>query len=230
MITRPGTTTTTSRGKITTGKLDADKFRESGVDKRVSAKAERLSEALLEHMSPAGALGLPPLLDQRRLEFGLVDELFTVDAVYQRLLIWQIMPGDYEEGTFGKGSMIAMSDQQQARELRDAPRGIIVSAGTDALDYLLSHGMDVGHIVWICQEAPYGIQVAIVAYKAQKLMIVDAGDICVSEDLATARAAGECKIVLDLDSPTPSHKLVDADDQPWSPMRHHKTPRPSPGL
>lgn len=232
MMTRErAAATTTFKGKVTVGKVDADAFRESGVDKRVSTRAERISAEYLKHMSPAGALNLQPLLDKRRLEFGIVDELFSVDAVYQRLLLWQIIPGEYEEGTFGKGSLVQMSDQQQARELREAPRGIIVSAGTDALDFLLSHGMDVGNIVWICEEAPYGIQVAIVASKRQKLMIVDVGDICASEDLATARAAGECQVVLDLISEpdNPSHKLVDAEGKPWSPMRN-KTPKVSTGF
>ena len=61
---------------------------------------------------------------------------------------------------------------------------IIVSAGTDALDNLRSHGMDLGHIVSIIREAPYGIRMATVYGKKHVLMIINVGDICASEDLA----------------------------------------------
>ena len=188
-------------------------------------RIKRESAGRRDHMSPKGKLGLPPLLDQRRLEYGIVDECFAMDAVYQRLLLWQLPPRDYEKGTHGN-SMILMTDRAIGREYKEAPRGIIVSAGTDALDYLISHGMDLGHIVAFCEEAPYGFQVGLINGKAEKLIIVDAGDVCASEDLAAARVFGKCKVVLDAEDNT--HKLVDEHGDAWSPMK--KTPRTSQGF
>lgn len=176
------------------------------------AEAERESKARLEHMSPPGKLGLPPLLEQRRWEIGMIDQLFSQAAVYERLLLYQITTKEFEGGTAGTSGII-VPDATLSRDLKEAPRAVVVSAGLNALDYLHSHGMGVGCIVTICREAPYGIRVAVVGGKYYSLIIVDAGDVCASEDLADEMREGRARIVEDVGE----HKLTNAKGESWTP-------------
>ena len=195
--------------------LEGDDLRAQGMDEGLIKGAEAVSKAVLKHMSPPGALGLPPLLEKRRLEMGLIDELFLQQATYQRLLLWALDPLEYEGGTSGDSGLY-LPGKTIAREAAEAPRALIVSAGIDALDFLRSHGMDVGHIVTMCQECPYGIRVGIVSGKEFKLRIVDAGDIVASEDLGYEIREGRCEAFYDEGQNT--HKYRDPrTGEPWSP-------------
>lgn len=203
------------------GKVNVVDLEAQGMDDGVIEKSKRESEAIAEHMSPPGALGLPPLLEARRLSIGLIDELFAVEAVYSRLLLYQLFAKDMLEGKVGTGSRIHAPEYVVDQEHREAPRMIIISAGTDALDYLRSHGMDVGHIVTIAREAPYGIRVAFVGGKKRSLMIVEAGDVCASEDLSFEMRAGRCESFYDTEENT--HKLRDPrTGDAWSPEFLHE--------
>lgn len=136
-----------------------------------------------------GVFGLPPLLEERRLEYGIPDGAFKMQAVYNRILLWQIPDDDSE--TY-KGTSIIMTSRAQERERDIAPRGIIISAGLSALDYLRSNGMDLGHIVSFVRLSPYEWRCDIVSTGIpQECKILQAGDIIGSEDLAANLRSGK---------------------------------------
>lgn len=145
--------------------------------------AVRMSSAIAARMSPPGALGLPRLLDERRILYGITDNAFKRVASFDRVLVWQIPMHQGE--TFEEGGKIIMSDTSKARERATAPFGIIVSAGLQALDQLVSNGIDLGHRILFCHSAPYFVRYDTVSGKHHTLVVLHAGDIIGSEDLAT---------------------------------------------
>ncbi|MEE9393413.1 MAG: hypothetical protein V3W41_13000 [Planctomycetota bacterium] len=205
---------------IETGQVDVQAELDKGVSPAIMAMAGAETEAMREHMSPPGALNLPPLLEARRLEMGLPDDYFTIDAVFQRVFLKQLDPREFDEGRYGTTSLVVIP-AVQSRENKEAPRGIIVSAGVDALDCLVSHGMELGHIVTFCEEAPYGIRVGIPGGYEQKVIVIDVGDIIASEDLAVARNAGDLSVVCD-DEDDNKHKMVKRDGSSWTPIKAPK--------
>lgn len=205
---------------IETGQVDVQAELDKGVSPVVMAMAEAETKAMREHMSPPGTLNLPTLLEARRLEMGLPDDYFTIDAVYQRVFLKQLKPREFGEGKYGTTGIL-MIPAVESREGKEAPRGVIVSAGIDALDYLISHGMELGHIVQFCEEAPYGIRVGIPGGYEQKVIVIDVGDIIASEDLAVARNAGDLSVVCDDDDGN-KHKMVKRDGSSWTPIKAPK--------
>lgn len=151
------------------------------------------NEDLKASMSPAGALNLPPLIDARRLEYGLPDSAFSVQASFETVYVWQIPI--YSGDTFSASSKILKPDQTKSREAKESPRGIIVSAGLTALDALRSHGMDVGHIVTIIKLAPYRVYFDIRGGKQDNLLDLRVGDIHGSLDTSELLRAGKLRVV-----------------------------------
>lgn len=196
------------------GRLDLDSLRAQGVDPNLLAKCEEQTEDILKQVSPPGELNLPPLLDARRIEHGIIDGAFAAEAAYNRVFIWQLPDKEFEGGTYGKDSMILAPQNTQSRENHEAPRGIVVSAGLVALDGLRSHGIDLGHIVTLLREVPFRLRVGYAGSKAHHLLVITTGDICGNEDLAESRRLGEVKVVLHGEQ----HKLETRDGQPWSPI------------
>lgn len=181
-------------------------------------KAERESAVLGEHMSPAGALNLPPLLDARRLEYGLPDELFGSQATFGYVLVYQLP--QLEGDTYGDTSIV-MTDRAKDREKFEAPRGIVVSAGLKAMDELRSNGIDIGHIVQFSRNIPYRARMAIINAQERHLIILQAGDIFASEDLARFRVLGKYEVRISTDDETQFdyHYNSDADGKLWKPHR-----------
>ncbi len=150
-----------------------------------------LDQEFRKRMSPRGELNLPPLLDQRRLEWGIIDAAFSRQATFDRVTIWQIPEQKTE--TFGEGSLIVMSDQSKSRLKNEAPRGILLTAGLKALDSLRSNGMELGHIVSFIQAAPWRIFVDYVKGHRPAILVMNVGDIMGSEDLALQTRSGELR-------------------------------------
>lgn len=153
---------------------------------------KELDDAYRARMKPRGELGLPPLLDQRRLEWGIIDAAFARQAAFDRIHIWQIPEQKTE--TFGEGSLIVMGDQSKARLKNEAPRGILISAGLKALDALRSNGIDLGHIVNFIQAAPWRIFVDYVLGHRPAILVMNAGDITSSEDTARRLLQKELRV------------------------------------
>src|SRR5690349_8585987 len=103
---------------------------------------QALDAAVLEHMSPMHKpLGLGPLVEQKRWRYGIPDEaFFNQCAAFNKVLVSQIPE---EESDTYEGTVILKTEVTKKRELVEAPRGVIVSAGLQALDELRSNGIDI---------------------------------------------------------------------------------------
>lgn len=163
--------------------------------RRLAYRARELTRAIKDRMAPAGALGLPELLDARRIEYGITDKAFMAQAAYDRILAIQLsqMEGD----TFGEGSAIVMPDTVRQKELESAPRGLIISAGLRALDDIRSNGMDLGHIIHFVRFSPWRIRYDIISGQQHWLMVLRSGDIIASEDTASSLRSGKLKLMPD---------------------------------
>jgi hypothetical protein len=185
------------------------------LDAREREQAERRSAVMRKRMSPPGELGLGRLLDERRLEYGITDGAFSRQAVFDRVFIWQIpmQKGD----KFESDSLIHMPESVQQREKSRAPQGILVSAGLRALDQLRSHGIDLGHKVLFCHAAPYHIRYDSVLGLEQHLIILLAGDIIGSEDLATNLKNRQVRHLARRNETSVEHTFIDENGKPWLP-------------
>lgn len=179
-------------------------LRRQGVPETVIKAAMEQSEAIRKAMAPPGDLGLPPLLDKRRLEYGIPDFCFSREATFHRILVWQLPPEDMTEGFLGDTSIVA-PDVMLDREQKAAPRGIVVSAGLRALDELRSNGVDLGHIVTFLRIVPWRLRVGILNAKRVELLILNAGDVVASTDLRANIRAGAVKVVQETIDGTPTH-------------------------
>ena len=130
-------------------------------------------------MAPPGTFGLPPLLEQRRLEYLIPNGAFAQRAIYDRMLLWQI---PYYRERYGD-TRIMMSEQGKERNKNEAPRGIIVSAGLQALDVLHDHGSGLGNIVKFIRLAPWRLPCDMIGGKEEYPLILRAGDLIADEDL-----------------------------------------------
>lgn len=157
------------------------------------AKIEAADETIRKKMSRRGALGLPALLDQRRLEFGVTDGAFDVQAAFDRILVFQLPEKSMEKGTFGDSGIIVPENSKDNRK-KCAPRGIIVSAGLKALDELRSNGMELGDVVMFNHVSPWRIETDIINGKWHYLLVMHTGHIIGSEDAAKRLRDGEMKV------------------------------------
>ena len=150
-------------------------------------------EARHEFMSDD--LGLPPLLESRRQEFGITDGAFAIAPFDDRILVYQV--SRHKDETYGENSMIVMPDSVRAREEKQTPQGIIVSAGARALDSLRCNGIDLGHMVMFLRIAPWRFVTDTVQGSDQEVLVFRVGDIIGSIDLQEQLRNGDVKLVFD---------------------------------
>lgn len=144
--------------------------------------AEGVAEKLHASLKPAGYFNIPELLDQRRLEFGIPNGAFEVYPLFDQIYIWQISTVQGE--TFDPEGCIIMPDQTISRKRNTAPRGILISAGLQAMDSLHSTGCGIGHIVRFKKLSPYVMPVEEIDGHELTVMVIRDGDLNSSEDLA----------------------------------------------
>lgn len=143
---------------------------------------ERRKNELRESMSPPGALGLPPLLEEMRIKYGIPDGVFKTQAVFDRIFVYPIDPFDGKP-TVGK-TTILKPDEAVKKDLQDGARGVLISAGLIAADRLMSHGIELGHVVMTNKNVPFARMVQEFSdFKAYVLVMRD-GDLAGSETLA----------------------------------------------
>lgn len=144
-----------------------------------------LEEWAKQNISEPGALGLPDLLDERRIEYAMPDEVFKIEAVWDRVYLWQV--SESKGDTFIDGGVIAMPETAKERVKQATPQGIIVSAGLPALDYLVSNGLGLGHHVAFVRLSPYRLPIKLPGGREAYVVICRPGDICGSLDLPRLR-------------------------------------------
>lgn len=161
--------------------LEALAARDPNVQRNFYA-IERAHKEQKSKMSPPGTLGLPALLEERRLHYGLPDGVFDNTFGFDNVAVFQIMEKKARPGFFGDTN-IHQPDASIDKERMFAPRGIIVSAGLRALDELRSNGMDLGHIVLFSRLVPFRYVCDYVNGKPIEIVLLTTGDIRASEDL-----------------------------------------------
>lgn len=188
------------------------------IPKETLEKAERDTAEIKKRMSRPGALGLPELLDQRRLEFGIPDSAWRIQAAFNKVLVHQIPDVMFEKGTYGDTGILMPKSAEEGRK-KTAPRGIVVSAGLTALDYLRSHGIDLGHIVTYVRIAPLRVEYDLIAGEFFYLFPMLATDIWASEDTATALRKRHLALVSEKDQHgVITHKYRGADGVTVKPL------------
>lgn len=191
--------------KITSDGLSVDDTDEAQIeagayfnlkDPEVAAKAAELETRNImrnQYMSPPGALGLPPLLERRRLDYRITDGAFSCALISDRVWVRQIP--EWSTGMAGSKSLIVMPDVTRDKEFRETPMGILVAAGPKALDELRSNGVDLGHRVRFIKDAVFRTRVDRINGKDEWVLVLNAGDIIGSEDLQAQYLSGRSKIV-----------------------------------
>lgn len=152
------------------------------VERALHAKgiADKVEKSLL----PRGTFNIPMLLDERRFEYGIPNGCFKQFPVFDKVYVWQI-PTE-ERHTYSDGGTIIKPDAVISHDRNTAPRGIIVSAGLQALDSLRSTGIDLGHIIRFKKFSPFIQPIDEVDGRPLNVMVIRDGDIVASEDLAKA--------------------------------------------
>lgn len=155
------------------------------------------NEELLKHISPAGQMLLPELLDEKRVKHGIPDEAFRVQAVYDILYLVQLP----SEGgaNFFDGGILVRPDTKRSYDDKTNPKGVIVSAGLIALDNIRSHGMDLGHTVYFQRLSPFQLEYAFIGGLPYRFTVVTSGDITGSVDLMNNLREGKLDIEKDID-------------------------------
>ena len=176
-------------------------------------------EEFQKKVSPPGKngnspLGLPPLLEARRLEHQIPDRAFACRAAYDRVFVWQVWI--HKEETYLPGGNIVQPANFREGDLRENPHGIILSAGLGALDSLRSNGIDLGHHVTIIHVQPWRLPVGISDHEG--VLMLQAGDITGSHDLELALRSGAVRIVVRLNEHGQRiHRFEDAEGNVWDP-------------
>ena len=137
---------------------------------------------------------LPDLLEERRKKYSIPDQCFGQVALFDRVLLYQIPLFDGIGDKVAPGSRIIAAQTTQEKRLSSAPRGIVITAGLAARDYLWANGVELGSIIKFVRLSPWHMPVGIdQANKEIYLQVVRVGDIVACEDLADSKAT----IVLD---------------------------------
>lgn len=148
--------------------------------------SEAFDAELRKRMSPPGALGLPPLLEERRWQHKLTDATFEHLAMFDKVLLWQFE----KEETFGD-TRIILSDKGKQRVEQEAPCGMIVSAGLQALDELETNGSALGHVVMFVRLSPWRVPFETVLGKERHLIPLRTCDIIADLDAGRRLQKGE---------------------------------------
>lgn len=141
---------------------------------KVPILTPRLRERLLFHKAK-----LPPFL-----------------PLFNRVFVWPIRENaadDIAATVAGPdGKEVKIHRPRKSNEKLNAQRGILVAAGLQAMDYLYSHGVNIGDYVITQRLCPWErAYVDRETKKEQSVMILFASDITASEDLLTAHEKGD---------------------------------------
>jgi len=153
-------------------------------------KAKKRTELIRAHMSPPGALRLPPLLEKHRLKYGITDGALASQALFDRIHVFPIdgAEGDRIEKTSGgifKPAITKLKDKQEGN------RGVLISAGLTAMDRLMSHGVQLGDVVVTNKNVPFARRCEEISDQVLHYLVMRDGDLASSETLMERIRAGE---------------------------------------
>lgn len=137
------------------------------------------------------------LLERRIEEWNLPRSPYQ--PAFDRIVVVPVPEDKSVRETFLKAGTIIMPGRKREVEANETARGVVVAAGLGALDVLRSHGMDVGHLVWVARLSPWRH----VVERNEKtggdieMLFMRVGDIVGSEDTLEAVTAGAFNIIYD---------------------------------
>lgn len=172
-------------------RLEAAK-KKKGAPAKISSVVASVAQALEDSLKPLGHYNIPALLDQRRLEYAIPNGAFEIAPVFDRIYVWQVP--EHNSQTFDEGGMILKPEHTQSVQRRITPRGILVSAGLQAMDSLYSAGIEIGHFVKFQKMSPFEMTIETISGNDLKVMVMRDGDIVGSEDIATMLNNGATEV------------------------------------
>lgn len=146
----------------------------------------------LEAMSPPGALGLPPLLDERRIKYEIPDRAFEWEACFDRVLGYQL--DVFDEGYISEGSAIFIPKHVADKNRKLTPKVLVLSAGLKARDELLSHGIQLGDICMLCRMAIFSAVFDFIDNVPQTFLQLRSGDLSAGKDTAERVRRGDLRV------------------------------------
>jgi hypothetical protein len=159
-----------------------------GRDAKMMRLAERLDKSgeWAKYISPPGFLE-DIRLEDARLKYGIPDSVFGVEALFDRIFVWQLprVFGDVIEGT-----TLIKPETTRQREEEGTPRGVVVSAGLKALDNLRSNGVELGDVVNFIRLSPWKLTMQEIRGVEVNVLILRDGDLIASEELPKRRNKG----------------------------------------
>lgn len=133
------------------------------------------------------------LLEQRVKEFNIPK--WPGECTFGRVMIFRIPDKASARDTFVPGGAIVKPETVKSNEEFRSPRGVVVSAGLQAMDILRGNGIGLGHIVWISSYTPWRFEVDRNSDgESIEFMFMQAGDITLSEDLVKMFKEGKARI------------------------------------
>jgi len=172
------------------------------------------TERIKEHMSPEGALGLPPRLEAARLKHGITDAFFKVQASFDRIFVFPLSIEDGEKAEKTTGGIIK-PNATKLRDLQEGNRGVLISAGLTALDRLMSHGYELGDIVITNKNVPFARRCETIGNEAMHYLVMRDGDLAGNESLMERIRAGQERIVDIGGVEAYSHQVAQNDNGEW---------------
>lgn len=163
----------------------------AGMDPAQLERLQKVEAEVRRDMSPKGKLGLPELLDKRRIDHSIPDSAFRYQPLFDRIFVWPL-PDDH--GLLSKDSPLVLPETVRQSDMYATPRGVLVSAGLGALDVMHSHGIELGHIVHFQRIAPFKRRIGRYAGQEMQVWVLQVGDLASSEDLAAELRAGSLKV------------------------------------
>jgi hypothetical protein len=156
-------------------------------------KAEKRTKLIKSRMSPPGELRLPPLLEAHRLKYGITDGFFKSQACFDRIYVFPI---DQFEGddSYGGGTILR-PQLTKMRDMQEGHRGVLISAGLTAADRLMSHGIEVGHIVTTNKNVPFARRCERLEDFEMFYLVMRDADLAGSETLAAEIRAGQSQVL-----------------------------------
>lgn len=156
--------------------------------------AEERTRQIKERMSPPGSLGLLPLLEAARLKHGIPDGFFKSQAAFDRIYVFPIDQFDEVE-TFTPGGKVFKPNLTKLKDMQEGHRGVLISAGLTAADRLMSHGIEIGHVVTTNKNVPFARRCERFSKFEMFYLVMRDGDLAGSETLAEQLVAGEKRVV-----------------------------------
>lgn len=122
------------------------------------------------------------LLDKRIREFNIPQ--WPGQAMYARIIVYRLPDKASKRTTFAEGGLIEKPDTIASDTKWRSPRGVIVSAGLQAMDILRGNGIGLGDIIWMASHTPWRFEVdRKVDGESVEFHFMQAGDVVISEDL-----------------------------------------------